>query len=422
MNENRPHVVKFSGGRSSGMMLIKLLEANELNAERGDVVVFNNTSAEHPATYAFTKRCKEYCESKFGIPFYWLEYMTVEDARNGEWTRVATYRLVNTHPLSDTNPDGYRWKGEVFEELLSHQGFLPGRQNRTCTSHLKLQSTSDFLKEWFAAKSETLHMGHYKDSSQITDESIIVKHRKARGKMEAEDLIRKKGFVRSRPIAREGQRYSDFSQIGSDHLKDSRLAELSLGDFAPMSGKDAITFVSLIGLRSDEPLRVKRVKSRNQLSPSSDERKKLDMFANEIVATPLAEDRVDREQVLEFWRNHSWQLRLPEDGDLSNCVFCFMKGTRAIPRIQEKLKWVDKRLPEALQSVSGTPTDINWWDKMERRYQRTADKRDSKSNEKVTIGFWGADAKESYASLKDAEPENILALSGINAKPCDCTD
>ena len=43
-----PHVVKFSGGRSSGMLLFALLENGLLDASRGDVIVFNNTSAEHP--------------------------------------------------------------------------------------------------------------------------------------------------------------------------------------------------------------------------------------------------------------------------------------------------------------------------------------------------------------------------------------
>ena len=53
-HKDLPHVVKFSGGRSSGMLLFTLLEAGLLNAQRGDVVIFNNTSAEHPATYEFS--------------------------------------------------------------------------------------------------------------------------------------------------------------------------------------------------------------------------------------------------------------------------------------------------------------------------------------------------------------------------------
>lgn len=421
-SSNYPHVVKFSGGRSSGMMLIQLLRSNKLSAKRGDVVIFNNTSAEHPATYAFTKRCKEFCENEFGIPFFWIEYATIEDARNGDWTRVATYRLVNTDRLSIENPDGYRWRGEVFEELLSQQSYLPGRQNRTCTTHLKLQTTSNFLKEWFAAKLSTLRVGHYKDSAQMSDESIKLKHKRARGRTSAEDLLRKKQFVRSRPYYRESQLYGDFSTVGAEHLLESDLGDVSLGDFAPMTGKDAITFVSLIGLRSDEPQRVKRVKDRNHLSPKSQERKKLDMFANEIVSMPLAEHGIDKTQVLEFWRTHPWQLRLPEDGDLSNCVYCFMKGTRAVPRIRDKLELVDRMLPADLRSVEGTPSDIDWWIDMEERYQRVAQKRGSSDKELVKIGFWGTDARESYSSLKFARPENIIALDGVNARPCDCTD
>ncbi|MCY4300654.1 MAG: hypothetical protein OXC68_02805 [Aestuariivita sp.] len=46
-----PHIVKFSGGRSSGMLLFILLKNRLLKRERGDVILFNNTSAEHPNTY-----------------------------------------------------------------------------------------------------------------------------------------------------------------------------------------------------------------------------------------------------------------------------------------------------------------------------------------------------------------------------------
>ena len=70
-----PHVISVSGGRSSGMLLLKLLDANLLDAKRGDVMVFNNTSAEHPETYKFVERLTEYTE-EHGLPFYWLEYQS----------------------------------------------------------------------------------------------------------------------------------------------------------------------------------------------------------------------------------------------------------------------------------------------------------------------------------------------------------
>ena len=152
-HELLPHVVKFSGGRSSGMLLLLMLEQKLLDPERGDVVVFNNTSAEHPATYDFVRACSECAENQYKIPFFWVEYATYEDARYGEWSRRSGYRLVNERPLEDSNPAGYRWRGEVFEELVSFQGFLPSRHTRICTAHLKLRATNEFLADNRMARS-----------------------------------------------------------------------------------------------------------------------------------------------------------------------------------------------------------------------------------------------------------------------------
>ena len=141
-----PHVVKFSGGRSSGMLLFILLENNILDPERGDVIVFNNTSSEHPDTSRFTQDCKV-ASTRYGIPFFWVEFQTHEDARNGEWTRVPSYRLVNDKIKSPDNPDGFHWRGEVFEELLSWSGYIPNQFSRICTRHMKLEATRLFLKD-----------------------------------------------------------------------------------------------------------------------------------------------------------------------------------------------------------------------------------------------------------------------------------
>lgn len=154
-----PHIVKFSGGRSSGLLLFVLLENGLLQAERGDVVVFNNTAAEHPETYWFVAECKRRCEAA-GIPFFLVEFQTYEDARHGEWRRLPVYRLVNASPRSDDNPDGFCWQGEVFDEMLSHQGFVPNRFRRVCTKHLKLETTRRFLSDWLAGKEGIPALGH----------------------------------------------------------------------------------------------------------------------------------------------------------------------------------------------------------------------------------------------------------------------
>ena len=159
-HRNLPHMVKFSGGRSSGMLLFALLENKILDPARGDVIVFNNTSSEHPDTYRFARDCQE-ASSRYGVPFFWIEFQTYEDARNGEWTRIPSYRLVNEQPKSPNNPDGFHWRGEVFEELLSWSGYVPNQFSRICTQNMKLEATRLFLKDWLACKEAIPRLGHH---------------------------------------------------------------------------------------------------------------------------------------------------------------------------------------------------------------------------------------------------------------------
>ena len=173
-HEDLPHVVKFSGGRSSGMLLFLLLENGILQADRGDVVIFNNTSAEHPETYRFTALCKRIVEEYYGIPFFWLEFQTYEDARAGAWTRLPSYKLVTSVQHSEQKPNGYSCKGELFEELLSWSGFVPNQFSRTCTKRLKLESTKLFLRDWLACKEGITRQGHHSDNSRLDDKTVII--------------------------------------------------------------------------------------------------------------------------------------------------------------------------------------------------------------------------------------------------------
>ena len=428
-HKSLPHVIKFSGGRSSGMMLMLLLEQGLLQRDRGDVIVFNNTSAEHPATYDFVRACSRCAEVDHGIPFFWIEYATYEDASNGEWTRRSGYRLVNDQPLTDTNPSGYRWQGEVFEELVSQHGFLPSRHTRICTTHLKLRSTNEFLTEWFAGKETTERRGHFHPESQLTDDMMIARHRRSRGKMDDAELLRKRAFVRSRPLTLPGQDFADFSGVGASETAASMFAARGYPEFAPMSGEDATEYVSLIGLRADEPRRVARVMSRNRLTSGDPERTKRAMTDGEIVCTPLADADVTNEDVLAFWADRDWQLELPAETNLSNCVYCFMKGTTAIPLVRRDIASADAVLPEHLRSVPGTPSDIQWWVDLESRYERRPLKRykgrGRRSSKTVTIGFWGVDADVTYRDLSELDEGELSTREGFSgeaALPCDCTD
>ena len=428
-HETLPHVVKFSGGRSSGMMLMLLLEQGLVVPERGDVVVFNNTSAEHPATYDFVRACSRRSENDYGVPFFWIEHATYEDAHNGEWTRRASYRLVNERPYSESNQAGYRWRGEVFEELVSHQGFLPNRHTRICTTHLKLRATNEFLAEWFAGKAATEWRGHFHPEAQMTDEAVITRHRRSRGKLDDAELLRKKAYLRSRPPALPEQNFADFSRVFARRMTNETFAETGNPEFAPMTGENATEYVSLIGLRADEPRRVARVMSRNYLGSGNPERTKRAMTDGEIVCTPLADAGVGNDDVITFWEDRDWNLALPPEGNLSNCVFCFMKGTGTIASVRRDVAAADAVLPEALRSEPNTPSDIRWWVDLEERYQRRPLKRNAgrgrRSQEKVTIGFWGVDADVTYRDLTELNDDELMerqGFSGEAALPCDCTD
>src|SRR5690606_34061881 len=60
--------VAFSGGRTSGMLLHRLIEANGILSGRA-VVTFQNTSRERPETLDFVQEVGE----RFGQPIVWLE-------------------------------------------------------------------------------------------------------------------------------------------------------------------------------------------------------------------------------------------------------------------------------------------------------------------------------------------------------------
>ena len=255
-----PHVVKFSGGRSSGMLLFTLLENGILDADRGDVIVFNNTSCEHPYTYDFVRECKNTSE-RYGIPFYLVEFQTYEDARNGEWTRLPAYRLVNDAPWSSENPNGFHWKGEVFEELMSWSGFVPNQFSRICTESMKLKATRHFLRDWFACEDKTPHLGHFGSGPRIDSRAMYARHIRNRGGVPENIYVAKRTYAWTRPHFRPEQRYADFSEVWHP-IENKELMGKKYGNKA-VFGKGGVEYVAFVGLRGDEPLRVGRVKERN---------------------------------------------------------------------------------------------------------------------------------------------------------------
>lgn len=395
-----PHVVKFSGGRSSALMLLGLLYARQLRASRGDVIVFNNTSAEHQATYSFAMACKLVAERRFNIPFFWTEFQTFEDARRGRWARIPSYRMVRPEVYGDACPDGYRREGEVFEELLSWKQTLPTRFTRHCTEYLKLHTTARFLEDWFGRPSTSQgrvaaasrRVGHWYGESRLDP----------LGYGEREHIVR---FHLEAPTHRPEQEFQRYTEARLVKVSNPDLASRTFDDVAELRGDNPVEFVSLIGLRADEPLRVARVLERNTATRSENR-----IADGEFIYTPLNDSRIDKDAVLQFWGRQTWDLAIPQDVNLSNCVYCFMKGERTIREIA------------ALSSKQGSdegPESIGWWADIERRYARSVRSRND-SRSVTRFGFFGANRLE-YTEIIDTLDRAPLAVPD-DALPCDCTD
>ncbi len=400
------------------MLLFTLLENGFLQQERGDVVVFNNTSCEHPETYKFAAECKRIVESQYGIPFFFVQFQSYEDARQGEWRRLPTYRLVNEKPWSEANPDGFRWRGEAFEELLSLKAYLPSQFRRVCTSSLKLEITRQFLRDWLASKESIPRLGHGLQASQVDVDEMHVRHVRSRGGVPKSILAAKREYVLSRPTGRPEQRYGDFSAPARP-FENPALSGKVFGQKA-WFGTGGIEYVAFIGLRGDEQLRVARVEAR-----ASDIHANAD-YKGEHVYMPLTQMHIAREDVNRFWLQQGWGLKLAADGALSNCVYCFLKGVGNLKQVHGAMETRKRRKVRGFGSTIDTPCDIEWWQRMERTYGRdlVQEKRE-RTNENASdfIGFFGASSGFSYELLAtSAGNGEDLSRFQNTVLPCDCTD
>ena len=118
--------ISFSGGRTSGYMLYKILEANN-GLPRNAVVSFQNTGREMPQTLDFVQQVSE----RWDVPIVWLEYDITDKGKN-------YFKVVN-HNSASRN-------GEPFDKLINKYKRLPNARFRFCTGVLKMQTGQKYLK------------------------------------------------------------------------------------------------------------------------------------------------------------------------------------------------------------------------------------------------------------------------------------
>lgn len=117
-------LISFSGGRTSGYMLRKILDANNGIPDRAQVV-FANTGRELPETLDFVNECGK----QWDVHITWLEY-TRRDSR-------VSFDIVNHNSASR--------KGEPLETLIRSRNYLPNIMARFCTQEAKVKTIRRYL-------------------------------------------------------------------------------------------------------------------------------------------------------------------------------------------------------------------------------------------------------------------------------------
>ena len=383
------HVVKFSGGRSSAAMVLSLCRQGLLDADRGDVVLFANTGAEHPATYDFANSVCEEVETHHDIPCLWYEFCTVEDAGIRGWRRYAAYRLVSRRPAQPDDVDsvpGYSHHGEPFEELASWKAMLPNRYVRLCTQYLKTIAGAMLIADWLGGGPGPRRAGHGHDRRFGTPTY-------AGQRMSDAQNHKMRSFVNARPTSRPAQAWSDFTNVPPSRSLDGPRPR------ADVWGRHGspVRYVALLGLRSDESERVDRMLMRGLLAEGATTASCRDASqpAGECDYAPLAEGGSTKSDIDEFWSQDAQGYDLGIDSRLGNCVYCFMKGAPALAAIARD----ESAGGLGVSGGARTPSRLRWWAELERRY----------------AGPSHAGGNFKFLSLTAPSYEQIAAASGSGA-------
>lgn len=119
-----PAIISFSGGRTSGYMLWRILQSHSGTLPDDVKVCFANTGKEMPETLDFVRECGE----RWSVDIIWLEFR----ARSGE----NQFAIVD-HATASRN-------GEPFAALIRDKSMLPNPVMRFCTVELKIRPTEKF--------------------------------------------------------------------------------------------------------------------------------------------------------------------------------------------------------------------------------------------------------------------------------------
>jgi hypothetical protein len=229
-----PATISFSGGRTSGYMLRRILD----EGIRADVhVLFANTGKERPETLEFIHAV----ETRWGVPIHWLEYRA-EPKDDG---LAHTYAEV-THEAASR-------AGEPFAALIEARSYLPNPVTRFCTQELKIR----VMQKW----AMTHGFDHWTNVVGIrADEPRRV------AKMGRANETGANRYEVALPLAEAGILLADVAAFWSEQPFDLRLMPWEGNcDLCFLKGRDKKERI----IRDDESLATWWIEQENRLTDSS---------------------------------------------------------------------------------------------------------------------------------------------------------
>jgi 3'-phosphoadenosine 5'-phosphosulfate sulfotransferase (PAPS reductase)/FAD synthetase len=155
---DRPAVISFSGGRTSGLMLRRILDAFGGKLPADVVPIFTNTGKERPETLDFIERVS----LEWEVPVVWLEFrrwLSDPGPAEGRWTckpRDAARPLTG---LEVVNYATASRDGRPFLELITGKAMLPNQAMRYCTQKMKIQTSWRYVRNVLGWKQYTNAIG-----------------------------------------------------------------------------------------------------------------------------------------------------------------------------------------------------------------------------------------------------------------------
>lgn len=118
-----PTCISFSGGRTSGYMLWRVLQSNGGLPDEA-MVCFANTGREEEETLEFVRDCAD----RWDVPINWLEY----NPNSKDTVDEVSFETASRN-------------GEPFEAIIRKRNYLPNPVARYCTVELKIRTMHRFL-------------------------------------------------------------------------------------------------------------------------------------------------------------------------------------------------------------------------------------------------------------------------------------